>query len=42
MDIAGKTKTLDRLTLNPEKFRRMREIEEERKQFQAKSTLSPS
>jgi hypothetical protein len=42
MDIADKTKTLDRLTLNPEKFRRMREIEKERKQFQAKSTLSPS
>lgn len=42
VDIAGKTTTLDRLILNPEKFRRMREIEEERKQFEAKPTLPPS
>jgi len=41
MDIAGKTTALDRLTLNPEKFKRMRKIEEERKQFETKLTSPP-
>ena len=39
IDIPGKTKTLDRLILNPEKFRRMREIDEQRKRLDQKPTL---
>jgi hypothetical protein len=42
MDVKGKTTTLDRLILNPEKFRRMREIAEERKKLDIKPALPPT